>query len=312
MEVAFGPLPVGTVYMKINNYKLRTNTIWYLLIMIPLLGTLLFNVYPLFKSLHDSFCNMKGVPIGLVNYQIMLLDPDFQQAIINTIYMAVLEVIVNIPLAFILANMLNQIPKARNVYKVIFLFPMIMSMVTVAIMFKYLMMPDDSGVINYILGWFHITPKGFLNDLSMSRESLVAMSIWKGVGYNIIIFFAGLQAIPTEYYEAADIDGANEFRKWWNITVPCMKNTFIFVLITTTIAALKRFTDVYAVSGETGNPAGTLNTIMLYIYKNSFSTYNYKDLGLASAASIILFLLILAFTILNFTVTRERKHGRRK
>ena len=252
---------------------------------------------------------MRGDLIGFVNYYILFSDPSYIQAIVNTLYMAFLEVIINIPVAFIVACLLNGVPVGKNVFKVIFLFPMVMSMVTVAIMFKYLLMPDDTGIVNYILSALSIEPKGFLNDPSMSRESVVAMSIWKGMGYNIIIFFAGLQSVPSEFYESAEIDGANELQKWWNITIPCMRNTFIFVLITTTISTMKRFTDVYAISGETGNPAGTLNTMMMFIYKNSFSTYNYKDVGLASSASIILFLFILFFTLINFFITGNRRKG---
>ena len=101
-------------------------------------------------------------------------------------------------------------------------------------------------------------------------------------------------------------DRANSFKKWLYITIPASKSTFTFVLITSTIAALKRFTEVYAVSMETGNPAGTLETLLLYIYKNSFSTLNYKDEGLAGAASVILFLIILAATLLNSHLTKDK------
>ena len=105
----------------------------------------------------------------------------------------------------------------------------------------------------------------------------------------------------------AAIDGATPLQKWRYITIPSSKATFQFVLMTSTIAALKRFTEVYAVSGETGNPAGKLETVMLYIYKNSFSTLNYKDEGMATAASVILFIIILAATLLNNYLTRDRE-----
>ena len=101
---------------------------------------------------------------------------------------------------------------------------------------------------------------------------MVLIAVWKGIGYNIILFFAGLQGISADMYEAAEIDGANAFKRWLYITIPASKNTFTFVIMTSTIAALKRFTEIYAVSRETGNPAGKLETIMLYIYKNSFSS----------------------------------------
>lgn len=287
--------------MKRN--KIREYASWYLLLLIPLLGTLVFNVYPLIQTVIDSFENMKGVFIGLVNYQILWSDDVFLQSVGNTLYMAVLGVCFNVPIAFVIATMLNNIPVAKNVYKVFFLLPMIMSMITVATLFKYLMAPGEEGILNFLLGKLGMGPFSFFNDPSTSRESLIVMVVWKGMGYNVILFFAGLQGVQRELYEAAKIDGANEWKQWLYITIPSMKSSFTFVIITSAIAALKRFTDVYAISGETGNPAGSLYTIMLYVYRNSFSTLNYKDLGKSSSASVILFLIILAVTLLNFKLT---------
>lgn len=288
-----------------NKLRIKDYLGWYLLLLIPLIGTAVFNVYPLILTITQSFQNMKGTFIGTVNYDILFADKEFLQSTRNTLYMTVLGVGFNIPLAFFIANMLNNIPVAKNVYKVVFLLPMIMSMVTVAILFKFIYMPDASGIANYILSFFGIEPQMFLNSSATARESLISMAIWKGIGYNIIVFFAGLQTVPREMYEAARIDGANEWKQWVYITIPAVKNTFTFVLITSTIAALKRFADVYAVSGEYGNPGGALFTIMLYVYRKSFSTLNYKDLGMASAASIILFIIILIITLINFLLTEN-------
>lgn len=276
---------------------------WYLLLLIPIIGTLVFNVYPLIQTVIDSFQNMKDTFIGLVNYRILFEDAVFRQSVINTLYMAVLGVCFNVPIAFIIANMLNNIPIAKNVYKVVFLLPMIMSMITVATLFKYLMDPSAEGILNYFFGLVGLGPYSFFNNPETARESLIVMVVWKGMGYNVILFFAGLQAVPRELYEAAKMDGATEFKQWIYITIPSMKSSFTFVIITSAISALKRFTDVYAISGETGNPANALSTIMLYVYKNSFSTLNYKDLGRSSAASIVLFVIILVITLINFKLT---------
>ncbi|MEY8355065.1 sugar ABC transporter permease [Lachnospiraceae bacterium 54-53] len=239
---------------------------------------------------------MNGKWIGSTNYNIMFRSDEFRQTVINTLYMAVLGVIFNIPMAFVIASLLNGIGRGKGIYRVIFLLPMVMSMVTVVTLFKYLMLPGEEGVFNYILGFLGMEPGLWLNGTGTARESVVFIAVWKGIGYNIILFFAGLQGIPADMYEAAEIDGANSFKKWLYITIPASKSTFTFVLITSSIAALKRFTEVYAVSRESGNPAGKLETLMLYIYKNSFSTVNYKDEGLAAAASVVLFLIILSAT----------------
>lgn len=278
---------------------------WYVLLALPIAGMIIFNLYPLILTIVDSFQNMKNVYIGMVNYYILFDDEIFIQSLFNTLYMAVLGVSINVPFAFIFANMLNNIPRGKNVYKVFYLLPMVLSMITVGTLFKYLLAPGAEGVVNHLLSYFGFAPSKFFNDPNTARESLVLMAVWKGIGYNIIIFFAGLQVVPREMYESAKVDGANEFSQWIHITIPSIKNSFTFVFITSTIAALKRFADVYTISGGTGNPAGSLNTLMLYIYRNSFSTLNYKDLGRASAASVILFIVIMMITLINFSLTKS-------
>jgi ABC-type sugar transport system permease subunit len=287
--------------------KVKRYSKWYLMLIITLVGTLVFNFYPLVVTFVKSLCNMKGDFIGIVNYKIMFESAEFRQSVVNTIYMAILGVGFNVPIAFVIASLLNGIGKGKSVYRVIFLLPMVMSMVTVVTLFKYMMMPTADGIFNYLLGKMGMEPKMWLNGVTTARESVIFIAIWKGIGYNIILFFAGLQAISADMYEAAAIDGATPLQKWRYITIPSSKATFQFVLMTSTIAALKRFTEVYAVSGETGNPAGKLETVMLYIYKNSFSTLNYKDEGMATAASVILFIIILAATLLNNYLTRDRE-----
>jgi multiple sugar transport system permease protein len=278
---------------------------WYLLILVPLLGTILFNVYPLIKTIIDSTLNMQQQFIGFTNYEIMFSNTEFKQSVANTFYMGILGVVINIPLAFILANMLNNIPRGQNTFKVFLILPMITSIVTVAILFKFIFSPDPASMANYVLSLFNIEPFAWFSDINSSRETVVMMSIWKHLGFNVILFFAGLQTIPTELYEAAKIDGANERQRWIYITIPCIRNTFIFVYLTSCIAALKSFADVYAVSGEYGDPGGSLFTIILFIYRNSFSTLFSKDVGIASAASVFLFLLILVITVINYLLTEN-------
>lgn len=295
-----------------GNLKRRRYMSWYRLLLIAIIGTLVFNFYPLIETFITSIKNMNGNFIGFTNYKILFSSDEFRQSIINTLYMAVLGVGLNVPLAFIIASVLNSIAHGKGIYRVIFLLPMVMSMITVVTLFKYMMMPSSDGIFNYILSFFGVAPKLWLNDPKAARECVVLIAVWKGIGYNIILFFAGLQGISADMYEAAEIDGANAFKRWLYITIPASKNTFTFVIMTSTIAALKRFTEIYAVSRETGNLAGKLETIMLYIYKNSFSTLNYKDEGLAGAASVILFIIILAATLLNNKLTGERKPRRSK
>jgi len=252
--------------------------------------------------------NARGGFIGLINYEILFSDKEFIVSIKNTVYMGILGILLNLPLAFLLAVMLNRIVRFQSFFKVMFLLPMIMSIVSVALIFKFIFSPEPAGVMNYFLGLFGIPPQKWFAIPAQARETVVLMSVWKSIGYNVILFFAGLQSVPTEYYEAASIDGANEAYKIWYVTIPCMKNTMIFVYITTAINVLKRFADVYAISQEYGYPGNSLITMILYIYRKSFSTLFFKDLGVGTAAATILFLIIMAITAINFVLTEREDY----
>lgn len=291
---------------------LKKDWTWYLFILIPIVGVVVFNFYPLLETFRLSLYNTRGNFIGAVNYDILFSDREFAVSVKNTVYMGILGILLNLPLAFILAVMLNRIKRGQGFFKVMFLLPMIMSMVSVALIFKFIFSAEPAGMVNYFLSLFNIPPQKWFASTSQARETVVLMAVWKGIGYNVILFFSGLQSVPEEYYEAASIDGANEAHKIWYITLPCVKNTVIFVYITTCINVLKRFAEVYAISSEYGYPGDSLLTIILYIYRKSFSTLFFKDLGVGSAASIILFLIIMLITALNFLVTEREDDGTRR
>lgn len=278
---------------------------WYIMLAVPVIGTILFNIWPLILTIVNSFQNTAGSWVGLVNYQILFTDALWPKAIINTLYMGVIGVGLSIPIAFLMAYMLNRVPLFKNAFKTIYLFPMIVSVVAVAMVFKFVFNADANSPANLLLQFFGLPVSGWFANTSTSRETVMIMTLWKSVGHSAILFFAGLQTMPTELLEAADIDGANEWNKLWSITIPNMKNTLIFVFITNTIGALKRFADVYAISSEYGQPGDTLVTIMTYIYRKSFSTLFYKDLGVASAASFVLFIFIIAITMAEMKITGE-------
>lgn len=278
---------------------------WYLMLAIPVIGTIIFNIYPLILTFIDSFHNTGGTYIGLTNYKILWTDSLWSEALVNTLYMGVLGVGFSIPLGFLMAYMMNRVPLFKNLFKTIYLFPMIVSIVAVSMVFKFIFNADPNSVVNFVLAKLGIQAQGWFASTAQARETVIVMTLWKNVGHTTILFFAGLQTVPTELLEAGDIDGANEWHKLWNIVVPNMKNTLVFVFITNTIGALKRFADVYAVSSEYAYPGNKLMTLMLYIYRKSFSTLFYKDVGVASSASFMLFLFIIIITIIQMRVTGE-------
>lgn len=270
-----------------------------------LAGVILFTLYPMVDTFLLSLQQtngVNGVYVGLDNYKEVLNNPDFYQAMGNTIYMGVLSIAIGFPSSFLLACLINKTAKGKNFFKSVYFLPNIVSIVAISMIFRYFFAATREGVLNSFLGLFGVKPLGWLTNPKLAGLSVVLMGCWQ-IGYDAIIFLAGLQTIPRELYEAAEIDGAGEFQKWRSVTIPCMRPIFSFMLIMMTISQLKRFSDVYIIGTPTGNPSGSLMTIVLYIYRIAFQG---KVVGYASAAAYILFVVVMAFTLVNMRISRER------
>lgn len=266
-----------------------------------LLGIFGFAVYPMIGALILSFkkssSSFEGSWAGFSNYKYVLTDSLFWQSIYNTLYMGALTVILGVSSSFILASLIHNVAssKWRNFFKGVYFLPNVVSLVATSILFSLLFSPGNEGLLNYVLGLIGMEPIGWFTDPSYSRFSIVLMTLWGMLGYNTIIFIAALTSVPRDLYEAAEVDGANWFQKWLYITVPYLKPIIIFMIIIGTINAMKRFTDVWLIGGTAGNPAGSLMTAVLYIYRNAFLA---SQMGIATAASYILFMIILILTII--------------
>ncbi len=264
-----------------------------------ILGLLIFHLYPIVVSFLMSLQNTNGVKgtfIGIDNYRWILKDSLFWSSIGNTVYMMALSLVLNIGLSFLLASLINNAGRSRNLFKSVFFLPNVVSVIATSILFTFLFYPTKAGVINSLLAAFGIKPLEWFSSTLTSRLTVCIMGAWRMVGYYIIIFLAGLQSVSAELYEAADVDGVNALKKWWYITIPCVRPIFAFVIIMDTISSMRRFSDVYMVGGTGGNPGGTLVTTVLYIYRNAFTG---SQMGIASAAAFVLFLLIMALSAVN-------------
>lgn len=270
-----------------------------------LIGIAVFSIYPMIGALILSFKksskSFEGDWTGLSNYKYVLTDSLFWKSIYNTFYMGILSVFFGVTFSFILASLIHNISKSkwRNFFKGVYFLPNVVSLVATSILFTFLFNPGEEGLLNYVLGLVGIEPIGWFTDPKYARFSIVLMTLWGMLGYNTIIFIAALTSVPKDLYEAAEVDGANWLKKWFYITVPYLKPIIIFMVIIGTINAMKRFTDVWLIGGTAGNPAGSLMTAVLYIYRNGFLS---SQMGIATAASYILFFFILVLTIvLMFT-----------
>lgn len=303
-----GPRSAGAAGLRRRRVRLNRKSVTGYLFVLPLVAALLvFDIYPIIQSFHISFLNDNGVSgryVGLSNYTDVLTDPQFWSAFYNTVYMGVLGVVFGIPISFICASLIHALPVGKGFFKAVYFAPNVTSTVALAIVFTYLFYPTDHGLVNIPLGWLHIGPLGWFSDPRFARLGIVIMDLWHGIGYSMLIWLAGLQSVPRELYEAAAVDGANGLRKWWYITIPSIKPIFFFVVVMGTIGAFKRFTDVFVIGGADGAPGGVLSTLMVYIYRYAFTSFEF---GRASAASFITFAFIILVTLLNFRLFRERR-----
>jgi multiple sugar transport system permease protein len=252
---------------------------------------------------------MSPLPTRIVyfrNFVRLVGDEDFRQAVLNNFYFVIVVVPVQTALALLLAMFVNQKIKFVNVFRTIYFSPVVVTMVVVAIIWRFLYNPGE-GMINAFVQWIsfgYLGPYEWLNNPKLAFPSIMLLSIWQGVGFQMIIYLAGLQEIPRSLYEAADIDGANKLEQFLHVTIPQLRNTTIFVVMATTILAFKLFTQVYVMQGPAGHPQGTTRTMMLYTFTQAFRQ---GKIGYASAVTVVFFLIVLAVSMVQRIVLREER-----
>ncbi len=223
--------------------------------------------------------------VGVKNYLRLLLTPDFWQVIGNTLYFTIGTVLPSIAIPLGLAVLLVGNLAFTGIFRTIYFIPSIVSLVAAGLGFRWLFQVD--GAINQLLGNVGIEKIAWLSDSFWAMPVIILLSVWKQIGFNLVVFLAGLQAIPRNRYEAAELDGANKWQQFRYITWPGMRSTLIFAAITTTIFTLKSFEQVYVITG--GGPLNSTNLLVYYIYDRAFAQF---DFGYAAAAAMVL----LAFT----------------
>jgi multiple sugar transport system permease protein len=263
-------------------------------------------VYPIVRTFILSFYKYDMMSkihpfIGLLNYQALLHDSDFLQAIQNTTIYAfatvILSIILSLPLAIVLAGKIRFSP----LYQTIFFLPFITPMVAMAVAWKWIYDPTY-GILNYFLSIFHISAVGWLVYPATALWAIIAMSVWKVIGYNMVLFLVGIKNIPATYYEAATLDGANGLNLFRYITFPLLRPMTLFVLVTSMINAYNVFTQIYVMTlGSQSAPGSAVRVLVFEIYTNAFSFFK---MGYASAEAVVLTMIVLVLTILQFRYFR--------
>lgn len=247
--------------------------------------------------------------IGLKNYISLLKDPIFLISVKNTMVFVFLTVGIGVPMALLLAMGANTLLKPiKLIVRGIFFIPLVCSMVAVSLIWRWIYEPMNgvNGLSDLILNALHLPDIHWLTDPKTALLAIVITCLWKNIGYNMIIFLAGLQEIPLVYYEAAEIDGANKFEIFKAITLPMLSRTIEFVFITSVIGAFQVFTEVFVMTSAAGMVAGgpiySTRTIIIHIYETAFT---FLKMGRASAAAVIFLGIILIFSLLQLRLFKR-------
>ncbi len=266
-----------------------------------------FVVFPVLFSFFLSFqkWNMFSAErsfVGLENYSRILGSAEFWMVLKNTLVYTVGTVPLNMALALATAYVLNRRIIGKKLVRTMLFAPVVMSSVAAAVIWRWVYEPRF-GLLNYCLGWFGIAPINWLNDPTAAMFALIVMGVWKTFGVNMVLFSAGLQGIPDHYYEAAEIDGAGRWAKFWRITIPLLSPTTFFILVMSIIGSFQVFDAVYVLTS--GGPLGSTKVLVFYLYEHAFKFF---EMGYASAVAYLMFAIIFAVTMLQVKYLRGSIH----
>ncbi len=267
-----------------------------IMLTIFVLGPIGYLIYLSFTS--GSFTRSGIQWIGLANYERAIASAEFWQVLGNTLYFSIATIIPSIIIPLILAALLEKAIALKSLLRTAYFLPAITSTVAVGLGWRWLFQTD--GPINSLLDSLGITPIPWLGSSTWAMPILILLSIWKQLGFNLVVFLAGLQAIPQSRYEAAKLDGANGVQQFRHVTVPGLYPTLVFVIVTTAMFTLRSFEQVYVMTG--GGPLNSTNILVYYVYEQAFALF---DIGYAAASATLLLLVALSLVTLQLQLTDE-------
>lgn len=289
----------------------KRKIIWaYIFLAIPIVFFLYIRLYPTFSAFHMSLYDYNPLAldqefVGLENYEKMAEEMSkprsvTRAAFVNTATYVILGVPIQLLTALAIALMLNEIRFMSSLYRLLFFLPFVTSTIAIAWVFRMLYQPQF-GFINVILQAFSLPQQPFLKSPDQALPSILAMVIWQGLGFAVIIFLAGLKQIPRVYYEAAEVDGASRWHTFRFITLPLLNPAIIYLVVLQTISFLRMFAPVLAMTTQgDGGPLNSTTTVVLRVYREAFQRL---DMGYAASLTVVLFAIILGITIVQLSIT---------
>ncbi|GLJ62899.1 MULTISPECIES: carbohydrate ABC transporter permease [Microbacterium] len=274
-----------------------------LFVAIPVIGFLAFVAYPLVFAAATSFTNWNGItapaPNGIANYVRMLGDEYFWKSLGNTVFL-MLGIPLGLILSLLLALAMNRKMRGTTFFRTIYYIPVISSIAAIAILWQWAY-NGDFGLVNQALAYVGIDGPNWLQDAATAKPAIILMTVWKGLGYSMLLYLAALQSVPRQLYEAASLDGASAFQQFRAITVPMLRPVTFFLVVTNIIGGAQIFVEINIMT-PTGGPEFSTATIVWYIWRQAFE---YLNMGYATAMSIVLGILVFVVTAIQFALNRR-------
>lgn len=308
--------------MGIISRKERENRRKFFLYIAPwLIGLTAFTIVPMLLSIVYSFTDVRmatvnSEPLHFINFDnyvyIFTQDKDFQQAILNTFVYAFVKVILIVVLSLLFALMLNRKVIGRKVFRVMIYLPAVIPVVSVSLLWKLIFTGGEFNIANYFLSYLGLAPVNFFGNGTSAMATVIFVGVWSGLGPTMLIVLAAIQGVSKELLEAAELDGANSFKRVIHIVIPSISKALVFVVLTSLISSLQAYAEVELLTA--GGPGNSTMTMSLLIVKNAFKTLGNKTLGYACAQGWIVFLLTFGFAIVYVILSSKRDnsaYGRR-
>lgn len=294
---------------KFGKWKIWMRTRPYAMVLPALIVFVTFSIYPIgymiYLSFHDwNFVSPVKDFVGFQNFVDLATDAEFHQVLRNTLIYTFSTVILTIVISLLLAVWLNKSSKVYSIVQAAMFSPHIISLVSISMLWAWIM-DVDYGLLNWFIGLFGIDNIPWLTSPDYALISIIIVAVWKGVGFNALVIIAGLQGIPKDLYEAAELDKTPKWRVFTKITVPMLSPTLFFLTIIGIINSFQVFETIDLMTS--GGPVGSTNTIVYYIYQYGFRFFK---LGYASAAGVILFIILSILTVVYFKLLSKRVHYR--
>lgn len=275
---------------------------------VPILFYSVIRFYPTLHSFWLSFTDWNLMNpakfIGIANYQKLWADPEFWKVFYNTFAYLLIGTPISLLLSFVIAYYLDHVRFLHGLIRALYFLPFLTTAAAMAWVWRWFYQPSPIGFINELLSAVGLPQQPFLRSTSQALPSIMVTAIWAGLGFQIIIFMAGLRAIPATYYEAARIDGLGEWAILRKITLPLLKPTTVFLVVFSSIGFLRIFDQVYNMtSNDPGGPLGSTKPLVLMIYQTAFSSY---AMGYAAAQTVVLFVILLVISLLQLWILRKR------